>query len=183
MAAKTTKAQRRAAKLNRRSKDYRRQIAAQARKEEQSKKKAKKQTETRAKNPTPKKVYEKSFFNKPAYNPLHHVALALFASTKDGELIGASSYASRDMTPDEMELLIREELPELDAIYVVQMPFGAELIETQEFILEKGQAAIFGALIEGMMELGEYFRWTSLSRFRDNLAASGYCGSVSGWVA
>ena len=55
MSSRTTKAQRRAAKLNRRSKDYRRQIAAQARKEEQAKKPAKKQTTTKAKNP--KKVY------------------------------------------------------------------------------------------------------------------------------
>ena len=174
MAAKTTKAQRRAAKLNRRSKDYRRQIAAQARKEERAKKKAEEQTETRAKNPSPKKVYKGRIDipqNVTRYNPLRDVAVAVIGNTDD-ELVIISGYTPRGLTPTELEDIIRAEVPSLKAIYVIQMPFGSSLDDISEAFMNKATVDFFEPIIIGMYERGEWFFMTDYYEFAKNLEAS-----------
>ena len=172
MAAKTTKAQRRAAKLNRRSKDYRRQIAAQARKEERAKKPAKEQTKTRAKNPTPKKVYRKNDnpVYIPEYNPLRHVLFAVFGNTGD-EIEVITGYAGNDLTPTEMENFIREDHPELNAIYLLQMPFGWTPEEAGNLAFRQNTVELIEKLLFGMIARDEWFYWTSLDELQRNLDA------------
>lgn len=171
MSSRTTKAQRRAAKLNRRSKDYRRQIAAQARKEEQAKKPAKKQTTTKAKNPSPKKVYEPStscpslisetvyYDNLPMYRKGVHVPILVFVRMPDRTtrvIVGAFDwdYAKKEL-PDlnmaEVTLTIAEDYaPTFKAAFGVVFPKGTDMNDLREFVLEDGTIDYFEGLLDAM---------------------------------
>lgn len=171
MSAKTTKAQRRAAKLNRRSKDYRRQIAAQARKEDQAKKPTKKQTYTKAKNPSPKKVYDPS--NTPLsliseninYNNLTYyrkgidVPMITFVRMPDetaSVIIGAFDWDGAikelpDLRMTEVITTIAEEYePAYKATFGVVFPKGTDMSDLREFVLEDGTIDYFDRLLDTM---------------------------------
>lgn len=171
MSSRTTKAQRRAAKLHRRSKDYRRQIAAQARKDEQAKKPAKKQTHTKAKNPSPKKVYEpETTSSKLLMDVLDYDKLRLYRKGIDVPLIiyvrvssgrvhaliggfdwdGATKIYPDLKMPEVAEAIAEQYDPNFKATFGVIFPMGTDLNELHDYAVEEGTIDYIEGLFDAM---------------------------------
>lgn len=183
MSSKTTKAQRRAAKLNRRSKDYRRQIAAQARKDEQATKPAKKQTMTKAKNPSPKKVYRpkmnantQEVYNGELYDTGNMEVFAGFMFDDDGGIEVIISMHDRRVpaTDRDYEEYLRYHFNSNKPIAAIKYPYGVSLAMAEQASTQESAGYIIGGVLE-VMEREKYpFYCVTSSHFGDLLKEVGF---------